>query len=135
MPETNEHEIAQVDTDHTAAWEHTQAIIEGAYVQYIKEFQRIPTIRNLAKITKYSPNTIHAHVKSLSKKSLDERIQKVRVLTNAVVHKIATEAINGDVAAMKLFMQVVEKWNEKINLEHSGDTDFTIKFDKAFDGV
>ncbi len=135
MSKTNENEIAQIDTDHTAAWEHTQAIIEGAYVQYIKEFQRIPTIRNLAKITKYSPNTIHAHIRSLSKKKLDERISKVRILTNAVIHKIATEAISGDIAAAKLYMQIVEKWNEKINLEHSGEIDFVIKFDKAFDGV
>lgn len=98
-------------------WQKNQAIIQDAYVELIKEKKRCPTLLEVSNEVNLSMKALELHVKELKFKPSDDLI---RTLTPDVVMAIANSARKGSSASQKLWMQIMEGWTEKQELEHSG---------------
>ena len=118
---TNTTKVKRIDTEANGG------LIRLAYLEILKEKKgKRPTVTELSEKTGLHSSTIKNHLKSLSFSDLTEELQMWRLLTDDVVisiYKAATQKLNP--AAMKLWMQVVEGWNEKT--EHKVDAKIEIE--------
>jgi hypothetical protein len=98
-------------------WLRNQALVQTAYVDLLKELKRCPTILEVANKVHLSIKAIDNHVKQLKFEPLGD---SMRALTPDVVASIYNSARKGQPASQKLWMQIMEGWREKTEVEHSG---------------
>lgn len=111
---------------HYTTWEQTHAVIAVAYIEYVKKQKKKPSIRALAKVTGYAINTVHAHIKELQKKTLEERLEPFRLLTDNLIlnlYKNGMKTGHGATVATKLFFELVENWKPGMKVELEGTAD------------
>ena len=91
-------------------WEYNQALVEEQFLILVAKKRRRPTIKELMEATGLSKPTIERHMKEIV---FTPPKDPMRILTSPVIAGIAMAAINGNAASQKLWMQIMEGWNEK----------------------
>lgn len=109
-------------SDQNITWELNHSIIRTSYVDLIKKLKRKPTIKEVSEDCKLSPTTIKKHIKTLTFEPLKHPL---RILTDDVIISIISSSKNGSSSSQKLYMQLLEGWNEKTIIEHEGQIDLT----------
>lgn len=104
-------------TSENITWHVNQAIIQDAYIKLIKQLQRCPTMLEISEHVNLSIKTLEKHVKDLK---FEPTKELMRTLTPDVVMAIAESAKKGSSSSQKLWMQIMEGWTEKQEIEHSG---------------
>ncbi len=102
-------------------FEENHEKLAKAFFAHIKADGRMPTNVQLCKDTGLSSTTVTKHFDKLSGISLDARIRGFKLLAETVMASLAIQSQEGDVQAAKLFMQIVEKFSERTEHEHSGE--------------
>ena len=90
-------------------------LIRDAILEYLKKNKKPPTALELEKILGISNDAIGRHIKEMT---FDTEESIWRSLTPDVVVSILKSAKKGSSASQKLWMQIFEKWSER--LEHTG---------------
>jgi len=98
-------------------WEANQKLLQETYVRLLQSLKRCPTIAEITKETKLSRKTIQLHIKELNFEPVEHPL---RVLTNDVIASIYGSSRKGSSASQKLWMQIMEGWREKTDINHSG---------------
>lgn len=89
-------------------WEYNQNQITWAISTFIQENGRIPTTTEIATKTELSRQTVHKHLKEYSSHPLYlEQIEQFKFLTSKVLARVFTFAVNGDIGAAKLYLNVM----------------------------
>ena len=99
-------------------WNRNHQLIHEAYLSLINELKRCPTIEQVSKRVRLSERVIKLHIRELKFAPLESPL---RVLTPDVLVSIYASARKGSAQSQKLWMQVMEGWNEKKEIEHSGE--------------
>ena len=98
------------------AWQRNQALIQESYIELVKELKRCPTILEVSENVNLSINTINKHIKELKFEPLKSSL---RALTPDVLIAIAKSARKGSAASQKLWVQLMEGWTEKQDIDMS----------------
>ena len=98
-------------------WENNQALLQKAYVDLIQRLKRCPTRMEVAKEVNLSVKTVKLHIKEMKFEPLDN---PMRVLTPDVLASIYSSARKGSAQSQKLWMQIMEGWTEKQEMNVSG---------------
>lgn len=89
-------------------WEYNHNQITVAISTLIQEFGRMPTKREIAMKTDLSRQTIHKHLKEYSTHpQYSIHMEQFKFMTAKVLSSVYKFAVNGDVSACKLFLNVV----------------------------
>jgi hypothetical protein len=114
---TTDKKLQRIDT------EANSGLIRNAYIEILKEKKgKRPTVADLCGKTGLASTSVKKHLKSLSFKELSEDVALWRVLTDDVILAIYRSAVQKlNPQAQKLWMQVVEGWNEKSETKLSGE--------------
>lgn len=98
--------------------------VKQAVYDYITEHKgkKAPTYEVIAERTGLSYNTVLRYFKELDFKAM---VTPMRALTPLVLNNIFA-ASHKSVAAQKLWLQVVEGWSEKIEVENTDKVEFEI---------
>jgi len=104
-------------------FEFNQAAIRDAYIDILKSKQgRNPTLAEIAERVGLSVTTVKKHLDELDRKKLGSvGRKKFKVLTDDMILSIYRAGMKGNAASQKLWMQIVEDWNEKQETKHSGE--------------
>jgi len=101
-------------------WEDNHDRLSRAYYTYVSAFRRPPTNSELASETQLSRNTVMKHMKEfIFQPAFHDQIDQLRIISPKVVVALADQALNGDVRAIKLFLDLmnnVYKQPEKTDL-------------------
>lgn len=95
-------------------WQTNQSLIQQAYIVLAKELRRCPTIVEISDEVDISVTTIEKHVKEIEFEPVEHPL---RVLTNDVLFSIYTSARKGRTGSQKLWLQVMEGWKEKSEID------------------
>jgi len=107
----------QIAEKRNITWETNQKLLQEAYVRLLQQLKRCPTITEVAQEVNLSVKTVKLHVKELKFQPLENPL---RVLTPDVLASIYTAARKGSSPSQKLWMQIMEGWHEKSEMEHTG---------------
>ena len=107
-------------------WLFNHNLIKDSFLKIVKDKKRAPTIPELSKETNMSENAIFKH---LQKISFEKTNSIFRVLTPEVLLSVFKSAQKGSSSSQKLWLQVVEGWSEKANI------DLTSGGKKVFDKI
>ena len=99
------------------------ALINEAYIKLASELKRCPTISEIGDEVDLSALTIEKHVKELKFNPMESPL---RYLTNDVLLSIYNSARKGRSASQKLWLQVMEGWAEKSEINLGGDVEINI---------
>ncbi|CAB4218766.1 hypothetical protein UFOVP1596_41 [uncultured Caudovirales phage] len=111
--------VEKSDPEKNKKWQENQILIRDAILSFLKLNVRAPTLKELAEETKLSVNTIHKHYATIKFESTNNPL---RALTPDVIASIAVSARKGSSASQKLWMQLMEGWVEKQDLNVSNKT-------------
>lgn len=103
-------------------WEDNHEIIREAYVSILKRKRGgRPKSSEIVKETGLSRATVLRHLQTLDVSLfLKPECNSFKILSDDVILSIFRSAIKGNVAAQKLWLQVIEGWSEHTITEHSG---------------
>lgn len=104
-------------------FQSNQAKIQEAFVKFFSKKKRRPTICELAEYSGLSEKTVFRHLKKLG---LPKFVETYKILTDNVLMALYSSAKAGKAPEVKLWMQLIEGWNETTGVKHSGE----IKIDK-----
>ena len=91
-------------------FEEFNTVIMNCYFDYIKEKEKIPTLKQIAELTGYHINTVTTHLKEIT---LDKLKEKHKIKIDAVLEKLGrTYLSKGKTSDAKLFLQVIADWKE-----------------------
>lgn len=93
-------------------WENNAEKIALEIGKYYETHKEYPTLTKIAELTGLSYNTVLKHSKSLTVEGLR---QHHRFQLNKVISSIGKMAQNGDMAAAKLYLQIVDDYSDKTN--------------------
>lgn len=97
-------------------WEHNHTNINWAISNLIQEFGRMPNKTEIAQKTGLSRQTIHKHLKEYADHpQFIEQKEQFNFMTSKVLASVFQFAINGDIAAAKLYFNVMGILNGKHN--------------------
>lgn len=89
-------------------WEYNHIQITSAISTLIQEFGRMPSKQEIATKTELSRQTVHKHLKEYSTHpQYLIQMEQFKFMTSKVLSRVFTFAVNGDVSACKLFLNVV----------------------------
>ncbi len=87
-------------------WERAHIAITVWMGKLMKEYNRVPSITEIAQETNYSRKTIHAHLKEFeSSPFFQEERQKFKILNSTILSRLYDLAFHGDVKACRLFLE------------------------------
>ena len=115
--------MAQDRSDKNIDWEVNHVIILEAFQEYMKNHEKRPTNQKLADLTGLHKNTIINHLRELGKVPMGDRFASLRLKTGDVLDACAKHGEDGGqggAAYAKLYLQVMEGFSEKKEIEHSG---------------
>ena len=113
-------------TPARADQERNAASIRDAVLKLLKQNKgRTPTFSEIAKETGLHYNTVANHWDKLDFMSSLSKGNPLKALSGDVLLGIYKSAMNGSAASQKLWFQIVEGWNEKKEIDHSGKIETT----------
>ncbi|HXI01473.1 MAG TPA: hypothetical protein VNI52_14485 [Sphingobacteriaceae bacterium] len=96
-------------------WENNHYKITCALTKCINDYGTMPTKNQLAEETGLSRQTIHKHINDYATNPLYlKELDQFRFLSNKVLSKVFKYAINGDLKACRLYMDIVGGLNNQI---------------------
>lgn len=95
-------------------------IIEDAVFDHLVHNLRWPTYNQLVEKTGFCHMTIKRHRKDIN---LQNFVSDYKTITPTVMRALGLKACKGDARAAKLWLQVVEGFRDKIDLEHTTKAD------------
>ena len=110
--QANKQESLTKKNDHRAAdWERNHKIVHDTYLSLMQIQKSAPTLTKVAEECGLSRQTVTAHI---DRSTLQEKIERtgLKILTEDVLLGIANAAKKGSAANAKLWLQVVEGWEE-----------------------
>ncbi len=84
--------------------------IQESFMALMAKHKRCPTYQEIADDTNLDHETVYRHMKSIDLTSARE---KMLLFTDRVILSTTNQAMAGDVAAQRLYYQVVNDWSEK----------------------
>lgn len=119
----NRQKTAKTDSNDKRVVTNKESIRQAVY-SYVTDNKgrKAPTIDIIAEITGLSVRTVADYFKELDFKAMQT---PMRALTPLVLNNIYNLS-NKSVAAQKLWLQVVEGWSEKIEVENTDKVEFEI---------
>lgn len=108
----------------------TDELIKNAYMDIIKNENRMPTQEEVAKKCNITRKTVNEH---LNKIELRELVKPFKIFGNHVLIGLRDKAMAGDTQAAKLFFMLIYDWSEKQQVEHKGEvkTVIEVRYDKG----
>ena len=105
-------EIIFCDETKNQLWEYNHAQITSAITLLLQEFGRMPSKVEIANKTGLSRPTIDKHLKEYASNPLYiQEIEQFRFMTAKVLSKVFAFAINGDIRACKLYLEIAGNMN------------------------
>lgn len=98
-------------------WKRTHASILNAYFRLFAEGKRPPTQEKIAKECDISRETVNRHIRDLK---LEDFVPNVKVRTYQVLNGLSKRAEKGYAAEVRLWMQLIYGWNDKLELKEDG---------------
>jgi hypothetical protein len=96
------------DSTKNQLWEYNHNQITGVISTLMQEYGRMPTKTEIATKTELSRQTIHKHLKEYASHSQYlGQIEQFRFMTSKVLARVFRFAVNGDIAAAKLYLNSV----------------------------
>lgn len=95
-------------------------IIEDAVFKHLTTNMRWPTYKQIEEATGFCHATIKRHRNDIN---LENFVSDYKTLTPTVMRGLGLKACKGDANAAKLWLQVVEGFRDKIDLEHKAKSD------------
>jgi hypothetical protein len=93
-------------------WENNHTNIMCSISKLIKELGRMPTKNEIVFDTKLSRTTIHKHIKDYKHHPMFiDQIEQLRFMSSLVLSKVLKFALNGDMKAAKLYLNVIGNTN------------------------
>lgn len=92
--------------------------IKAAYTDIIKAEKRIPSQAEVAKRCDIAERTVLRHLEQVN---ITDLVKPYRILGDKVLSGLFTEAVKGNVQAMKLYFMLIYDWSEKQEIEHKGE--------------
>ncbi len=87
-------------------WERAHSQIAIWLGRLMREYNRVPTVTEIAKETNYSRKTIHSHLKEFESSTFfQEEKQKFKLLNSTIMSRLFEMGFQGDVKACKLFLE------------------------------
>ena len=97
-------------------WESNHLEITYAISTLMQEYGRMPSKNEIALETKLSRQTVHKHIKEFSSHSLYKfELQQFKFASSKVLAKLFKYAVNGDVKACKVYLDMVGFKNDSID--------------------
>lgn len=95
-------------------WEYNHNQITYAISSLMQEYGRMPSKTEIAVKTELSRQTIHKHLNEFPNHPLYlEQVEQFRFMTSKVLAKVFHFAVNGDIAAAKLYFSVMGFMNNR----------------------
>lgn len=89
-------------------WENNHNSITACISNLMQEYGRMPSKSEIAAKTELSRQTVHKHLKEYSTHpQYLEQIEQFRFLTSKVLTKVFQYAVNGDIKAAKLYLEIM----------------------------
>ena len=103
--------------------------IKAAYTDIIKAEKRIPSQAEVAKRCGIAERTVLRHLEQVN---ITDLVKPYRILGDKVLSGLFTEAVKGNVQAMKLYFMLIYDWSEKQEIEHKGEikTVIEVRYEK-----
>lgn len=96
------------DSTKNQLWESNHIQITWAISNFIQEYGRMPTPTEISNKTELSRQTIHKHLKEFANHpQYLGQIEQFKFMTSKVLAKVFHFALNGDMAAAKLYFNVI----------------------------
>lgn len=105
-------------TKKHSTWDVNHVLIQDAFVLLFSKLSRQPTQKQISKESGLSQTTVQKHFKELKLESITPFL---KIRGDKILNKMAAEGEDGNVAAAKLFLQVVFGWSEKTGINISGE--------------
>lgn len=105
-------------------WEFNHYQIRKAFIEYLKQNKRRPTIKELAEVTGLHRRTIETHLEKLE---FTPQEHPGRIMTDDVLTAILTKALSADTPAARLWLQVAEGWSVKKEPKKSNDGELLLE--------
>ena len=104
-------------------WESNHCAITIAISTLMQEYGRMPSKNEIASHSKLSRQTIHKHIKEISSHSLYEfELQQFKFASSKILAKLFKYAVNGDVKACKIYLDMVGFKNDSIDTGITSNT-------------
>ncbi len=105
-------ELIFCDETKNQLWEYNHSQITSAISTLLQECGRMPSKVEIANKTGLSRPTIDKHLKEYASNPLYiQEIEQFRFMTAKVLSKVFTFAINGDIRACKLYLEIAGNMN------------------------
>ena len=103
--------------------------IKAAYTDIIKAEKRIPSQAEVAERCDIAERTVLRHLEQVN---ITDLVKPYRILGDKVLSGLFTEAVKGNVQAMKLYFMLIYDWSEKQEIEHKGEikTVIEVRYEK-----
>lgn len=97
-------------------WESNHATITYTISSLIQEYGRMPSKNEIALNTKLSRQTVHKHLKEFSNHAFyKEELQQFKYASVKILARLYKYAMNGDVKACKVYLDMVGFKNDSID--------------------
>src|SRR5262245_12764114 len=115
--------MANVKDVGKSDFEFNHARIRDAYIELLKAKKgRNPTLAEISEQVGLSVTTVKKHLDELDKTKIAKiGNSKFKILSDDVILSIYRAAMKGSAASQKLWLQIVEDWNEKQETKLSGE--------------
>jgi DNA-directed RNA polymerase specialized sigma subunit len=89
-------------------WENNHILITKAMAKLMRKHERLPFKSEIAEVTGLSRFTVHKHLEDFGKEELMiEELGQFKVMSGKVLAMLAIAAMNGDIRAIKLALEVM----------------------------
>src|SRR5690606_17797056 len=97
-----------VESTKNDLWEYNHTAIIRAISVLIQKYGRMPTKTEIATETELSKQTVHIHLKDFGTNEFYlEHLEQFKIMMPKVLAKVFTYAVNGDIAAAKLYFNII----------------------------
>jgi len=102
-------------------WEYNHTLISSAYAQWLLTHFTRPTVKALSEKTGINIHTLRDHLDHMDTLSLIKKTKGLSIITENVLMGLAKAAMAGGAKEVKLWLQVVEGWVEKKDIDLKSD--------------
>lgn len=95
-------------------WENNHTLITGVISNLLIEYNRMPTITEIAEKTNLSRQTIHKHLQNYKANPIFlEQMEQYKILIPSLIGRVYKIACRGDIGAAKLYFKLMGCLNEQ----------------------
>jgi DNA-binding transcriptional MocR family regulator len=111
-PEMTEEEKQLQYAERRSDWRSTHHQIQRIYFQYVKEHQKIPSYREIAKLSELSLPTVLDHMQNMDKELLFRDAQEtIAIYSDQLILSLVNTALKGNTTAHQMLLAMGYNWN------------------------